>query len=96
MNAKMMMAGALAALGAVFTGAAMAEDVKPHTETCLVQNGQGFKWEANVDKDSSFYDADIKAGKVVKGPIMTDRNLNRTTEIGVIGIYKKDASCNPK
>jgi hypothetical protein len=95
MNTKTLMIGA-ALLGTVFTGSAIAEEIKAHSETCLVQNGQGYKWKENVDKDSSFHDAKIKTGEVVKGPIFTDRNLNRTTEIGVVGIYFKDPSCNPK
>ena len=92
----MLMAGTALIVSSIFAGVAMAEEVKSHTETCLVQDGKGYKWDSHVDKDSSFYDAKIKAGDAVKGPIYTDRNLNRTTEIGVVGIYFKDPSCNPK
>ncbi len=96
MNTTMLMAGTALVLGTMFTSAAMAEDVKAHPETCYVHNGQGYKWSSNIDKDASGYDKDIADGKAVKGPVMSNRNLNRTTEIGVTGLYLRDASCDPK
>ena len=89
-------------LGTVFTGAVMAEGIKvadPDERGCIVRNGAGYKWDANIDKDSvdsPFYAADLKSGKALVGPIKKDRNLNRTTDIGVVGVYKKDTFCDPK
>lgn len=98
-----MLAGALAlTMGMAFSSAAMAEDTKvtePDARGCIVRNGQGYKWEANVDKDSvdsPFYKDDLKSGNMITGPIKKDRNLNRTTDIGVIGIFKKSPSCDLK
>lgn len=97
------MAGALAlTMGMAFSGAAMAEDTKvtePDAQGCIVRNGQGYKWEANIDKDSvdsPFYKDDLKSGNMITGPIKIDRNRNRTTSIGVIGIFIKSPSCDPK
>ena len=91
-------------LGTVFAGAVMGEELKvkvaePDERGCIVRNEQGYKWDANIDKDSvdsPFYAADLKSGKMIAGPIKKDRNINRTTEIGVVGMYKKDPSCDPK
>ena len=95
-----LMTGLALVAGMAFGGAALADEVKavtePDAQGCIVRNGQGYKWGANIDKDSvdsPFYSADLKAGKVITGPIKKDRNLNRTTDIGVIGIYNKDMSC---
>lgn len=83
-----------------FSGAALgaeAEKAKrpagPDENNCLVMNGKGYKWEANADPDSAFYAADIKSGKLVKGPVKQDRNINRTTEIDVSGLYRPDPAC---
>ena len=104
MKKGIMMASGLAGLllGTVFTGAVMGEEIKapgPDERGCIVRNGAGYKWDANIDRDttdSPFYAADLKSEKALIGPIKKDRNSNRITEIGVIGIYKKDPSCDPK
>lgn len=83
-----------------FSGAALGADADkakqpagPDENNCLVMNGKGYRWEANADPDSAFYAADIKSGKLVKGPIKRDRNINRTTDIDVSGLYRPDAAC---
>ncbi|MBI4030275.1 MAG: hypothetical protein HY370_01230 [Proteobacteria bacterium] len=83
-----------AALGA---GAEKEKQVSgPEKNDCLVMNGKSYRWQANIDPDvldSSFYAKDIKSGELVAGPIKQDRNINRTTDIGVVGLYKLDPAC---
>lgn len=101
------MAGALAlTMGMVFSGAvgtAGAADLpKPDEQGCIVSKNIGYKHEANVEKDaanSGFWSDGVSSGKYAIGQayFVKDKNPSPRIEgIGVVGVYKKDPSCDLK